>query len=614
MAKYRITDPATGRTMTVSGEAPPTPEDIDYLFSQVEAPAASTVPEAPVVPPEAPTPSAVGVFNELVAGAARPLASLVDVVASPYQAFRVYVQGKPQQSVRSMIGERGQFAGPGLATDIAAATGELSTMGLGFTTAARGLAASLLDDAQRYGESAARGILRQFGQATPAQDLLAATAAAVGGETGGAVGETLAGEAGRQVGQAVGGIAVPVGAAPILNRLNHSVDSLIRKAAPDSKEIKGAARLLYQQIEDLGIVFNEAATKKLVTRLQSVASEEDLSGLRRDNPVSGQYRVVMDILAKEGDFTGTEYSMLDKASSTFRDIASTKQGEDAGRIARKLAEQIDDFLMTVSPNDLAYYKGQGDAPGTQIALPGLAPVVGSSLPNSDVAEVGKTLINARGLWRRANAASAIEQAIEEARVASLGIGRTGADFDKELGNSMRKMLMEHPNKFTESERAKIESALKGGRLRNVFEVLSGFGIKSNDYVMASLLGMGAGMVARDNVSDAAAFGVAAVVGTKAFSVAMNKIVSNMFRTDVKMMQASIAAGPNARAQVRAYMDSTPVGQRDPKKLGALLVKSGVDLSDITALPTQASPFIADSVTFATALRTAIEEENSQTEQ
>ena len=270
--------------------------------------------------------------------------------------------------------------------------------------------------------------------------------------------------------------------------------------------------------------------------------------------------------------------------------------------------------MTVSPNDLAYYKGQAGAPGTQVALPGLAPVVGSDLPSSDVAEVGKALINARGLWRRANAASAIEGAIEEARLDSLGIGRTGVDFDTALGNSMRKMLKEQPNKFTSTERAKIESALKGGRLRNVFEVLSGFGIKSNDYVMASLLGMGAGMVARDNISDAAAFGVAAVAGTKAFSVGMNKIVSNMFRTDVKMMQSSIAAGPNARAQVRAYMDSTPPSQRDPKKLGTLLVQSGVDLSDIAALPTQASPFIADSVAFATALRTAIEEENSQTEE
>lgn len=610
MAKYRITDPSTGRTMTVSGDAPPSPEDIDYLFSQAPPPASANIPEAPVVPPEAPTPSATGLVNELVAGAARPLASLVDIAASPYQAFRVYVQGKPQQSVRSMIGERGQFAGPGLATDIAASTGEFASMGLSMTSAARGLAANLLDDAMKYGESAARGVLRQFGQATPAQDILAATTGAIGTETGGAVGEAVGGATGRQVGQAVGGFGVPVGAAPILNRLNNSVDSLLRKAAPTAQEIKGAGRLLYQQIEDLGIVFNEQSTNRLVGTLQQVAAKEDLSGLRRDSPVSGQYRVVMNMLAKDGDFTGTQYSMLDKASSTFRDIANTKQGEDAGRIASRLAEQIDNFLMEVSPKDLAYFKGQTEA-GTQIALPGLAPIVDSGLPVGDVAEVGKTLVNARGLWRRASAAGTIEAAIERARVASLGIGRSGADYDKELGNSLRQMLLENPNKFNATERKKVEAALSGGRVRNVFEVLSQFGIKSNDYIMASLLGMGAGMVARDNVSDAAAFGVAAVAGTKAFSVAMGQVVSKMFKTDVNMMKAAVSAGPNARAQVRNYMANVPAAERSPKQLGTLLVSSGADLSQLEGLPTQASSFLADSVAFAVALRTLVEEEQEQ---
>jgi len=409
------------------------------------------------------------------------------------------------------------------------------------------------------------------------------------------------------VGQTIGGFGVPIGAAPILNRLGNSVDALIKNTAPTAQEIKGAGRMLYQQIEDLGIVFNESSTSRLVGSLQRVAAEADLSGLRRDNPVSGQYKVVMNMLAKDGDFTGIQYSMLDKASSTFRDIANIEQGKDAGRIASKLAEQIDNFLMEVSPKDLAYFKGQ-QTPGTQISLPGLAPVVDSGLPSGDVAEVGKTLVNARGLWRRASAASTIEAAIERARVASLGIGRSGADYDKELGNSLRQMLLENPNKFNAGELKKIEAALKGGRVRNVFEVFSQFGIKSNDYVMASMLGMGAGMVARDNISDAAAFGVAAVAGTKAFSMAMNQVVSSMFRTDVNMMRAAVAAGPSARAQVRNYMANVPASRRDPKKLGTLLVSSGADLSQLEGLPTQASPFLADAVAFSVALRTAIEEE------
>ena len=608
MAKYRITDPTSGRTITVEGEAPPSPEDIQSLFSQLPS-TPTTVPPAPVVPPEAPSPSATALANEFVAGAARPLAELVDIAQSPYQVFRMAVLGKEPQSVRSIVGgQPGAYAGQGIASQIAGTAGELASYGINFTAATRGLTTRLLDDASRYGESALRGVLRQFGKTTPAQDLLSATTAATGMVTGGAMGEALGGQQGQQVGQAIGGAVFPIAAvgavrplasladaAPVLNRFNNTITSFINRSAPDSQEIKGAGRLLYKQIEDLGIVFNEQATSRLVNQLKQVAASEDLSGLRRDSPVSGQYRTVLDILERGGDFTGTEYSMLDKASSTFRDIASTKRGEDAGRIAARLAEQVDNFLMSVEPGDLAYYKNG------QV----------SSVSGPGIAEVGKTLVNARGLWRRANAAQAIETAVEEARIASLGIGRTGADYDAELANSLRKMLKEQSSRFSEGEKQQIETALKGGRVRKILEVLSKFGIQSNDYVMASLLGIGAGMAARDSISEAAAVGAAAVGGTKLLSMATQAAVSNLFRNDVKLMQASIAAGPNAQAQVRAYLNNTPVGQRDPKKLAAIFVSSGADLSGISEMPARFSPFLSDSVAFATALRTAIEEENTQ---
>lgn len=616
MANYKITDPTTGRTITVSGEEPPTPEDVESLFAQAAPPPqAAVVPPAPQMPGPTPMPSALSVANEAIAGAARPLAEMVDILQSPYQVFRMSVLGKEPQSVRSVVGgERGQYAGPGLISDIAASAGEMATMALSTTAAARGVGAMLLDDAMRYGESAARGILRAFGESTPAQDLLASTASAAGTETLGSLGEAIGGTAGRQLGAGVGGVAFPLGVSPLLNRMTSSVDSLIMKNAPDAKAIRGASRLLYQQIEDLGIVFGEKATAKLVKQLEEVATKEDLSGLRRDNPVSGQYRIVRDMLSQEGGFTGTQYSMLDKASSTFRDIAKTKKGEDAGRIAGQLADEIDGFLINVTPNDLAYYRGQQGTPGTGLAPTGLTPVMQSGAPATELESVGKTLLNARGLWRRANSARLIEGAVEEARIASLGIGRSSADFDTAIASNMRKMLLENPSSFSAREKTLIEDALKGGRLRNTVEVLSQFGIKSNDYVMASLLGIGSGMVARDNISDAAAFGAAAVAGTKAFSMLTQSIVSKMFKSDIKLMQASIAAGANARAQVKAYLEGTPSAQRDPKKLAALLVTSGADLSDIAAMPAKYSPFLSDAVVFASALRTALEEEKAKIEQ
>ena len=593
MAKYRITDPQSGRSITVSGDQPPSQEKSKALLAQA-LPPESVVPSAPSVPATPPSPSALGLANEFIAGAARPLASMVDIAQSPYQAFRLYVQGKPVQSVRARIGERGAFAGPGLATDIAASSGELASTGISFTTGARALAANLLDDASRFGESAARGVLRQLGQSTPAKDVLAAVTGATGMEAGGSFGEAVGGANGRAVGELAGGFAIPLGAAPILSRLNGSVDNLLQKAAPDAKALRGAGRLLYQQIEDLGMVFNESATKKIVTSLQDVATKGELSGFSRDSPVAAQYRVAMDILDRPGPFTGTSYSMLDKASASFRDVAF-KNKDNAGRIAGKLAGAIDDFLVAVEPSDLAYYRGAQTAQGSA-----LAPVNQATLPNEDVAEVGKTLLNARGLWRRASAAQTIENAFKEANINALGPG--AAEYDKSLAQSMRKMLTEEPSKFSREEMETITNALTGGSTRKTLEMLHRFGVVSDNYVLGSLMVAGGSMAARDSISDATAFTTGALLAAKTAMELNKKVVSNMFRTDVNMMKASIAAGPNARMQTRTYMSRVPAGKRKPAELAALLMSSGADLTSLEGIALGKSPFVADSLAFARALQ------------
>lgn len=68
-------------------------------------------------------------LGEAVSALSRPMASFIDIVTAPGQA--VVREGfrelgfEPPPTLRSLVAERGEFAGPGVATDIVAGSGEV---------------------------------------------------------------------------------------------------------------------------------------------------------------------------------------------------------------------------------------------------------------------------------------------------------------------------------------------------------------------------------------------------------------------------------------------------------------------------------------------------------
>lgn len=584
MAEFTITDAKTGKSLTVVGDVPPTPADIDALFAQQAQRA--NVPAAPAMPPPSASPSVGALANEVVAGAARNIAGMGDIITSPFQALMLSL-GKPVPSLESMVTPRGAFAGRGTAGEAAASVGEMSVAGLSAATGFRSAVTTLLDDASRYGESAFRGVLRQLGSSTPVDDTLAAVSGAIGSAGGKAAGEAVAGPTGGRVGEAVGGMFSPAALVPAIRRATRQLEPLVREAAPSTQELRGASSALYKQIEDMGIVFSESATQRVAKELEGIATKEGLTDLRGESALAGQYRKARDMLTAKGPYTGTTFGVMDKIRASFNDIA--KGTDNEARIARRLAEAVDNKLMSpdadVDPTaDFSNLLGDG-SPFTPELKRSVAP----------------TLSTARALWRRAKTGELVEDAIKDAQVASMGRG--GQEYETALLNNFRNLLR-NPSSDTplsESEKKLIADAIKGGGIRRTLEVLQKFGVKSDDYVKTMVMGTVAGSIASGaSVTPSVLGGVAAAVSAKALSEVAGAIASRMLRTDANTLSAMIKAGPNAQAIARIYMSKVPAEMRSATELSALFKASGADLSKLEKLPMYKSPLISDAVALTTA--------------
>lgn len=608
MPIFKITDPKTGRSIRVEGAVPPAPADIDRLFAQ--APAAVPPPQQTTQSQTAPPPAMnkpLALLNETLTGFNRSVAGVADFAMSPYRAYKE-LTGDPVPTLESLVPRKGVYAGEGLGTNIASTTGELLPMAMTIPVAARYAVTNLLDDAARYGESAWRGILRQVGGSTPVDDVLATFTSAVGAQTAGTVAAKVGGEEYRKTGEMVGGVFLPMSLAPVLNRLTRLVEPLVREAAPTVTELKGASRVLYKQVEDLGIIYSEQATQRIAKDLEDIAVSESLTNFRGETALATQYTKIRNVLTQPGEFNGTTFSVLDKARAAFKDVGAGTDNE--ARIARMMSEKIDDWLLSTSADDVA---GFSNYSGAQQALPG--PASFSALPVAEKDSVRVTLSTARSLWRRAKAGELVEGTIKDATLASLG--GQGQPFEKVVVENLRNLLRNEKTAltFSKEERAQIAETIKGGGLRNQLELLTKVGVKSADLIKGTLMGLTGAALFSPAPLNAAAVGAGGLLaGGAVLSKAAQTIATRILKTDVHTLDAFIKAGPNAQEITRIYMSRVPIKDRKAAELSALFKVNGADLSKLAALPMAKSPIISDAIAFAQAWSQAEAEEAAQTKQ
>lgn len=290
MATYRVTDPETGRTLKITGDSPPTEQELVELFghnnSQSKLAGGINALGSHVT-------KNLDVAGEVAAGVNRSAIGMADTLGSAANMAYGGIKGlgtlatggslndavsatqeRPIPSLRDSQmmqdnGIEGGFMGEGRGRDAVRAGSEILPAALGGMSAVRFAAQSLPQGMDKL-DTVGQGILRQFGKTRPADDVAGAVGLGVGGE----VGDMVGGDTGRMVGEMAGGLAyAPVRAgiaspkpqtrqvADQVSASRYGTESAGKQADPNTRTGMTADPLATRAINS-GITPNSVATVK----------------------------------------------------------------------------------------------------------------------------------------------------------------------------------------------------------------------------------------------------------------------------------------------------------------------------------------------------------------
>jgi len=484
-----------------------------------------------------PMPVALGM--EFVSAVNRGAVNILDVAISPLRALTISHSADPfsTESMRQAIGQKGSFAGQGLGTDIAAASGQLT-----FDTAVggavfRGLSQTI-NQLGKVSPTALDNILETLGKTTFADDVAMGFSAGVGGELAANIEkETL--ETSGSVGRLVGQITSPMGWVAGVNLIQNAAKRYLTQATPNLNQIKGASTALYQKLDEAGIVASEGDTARLI------ASLEDKMGTDNVSTESG-LNTYLNRLIKAAKENTLSFSLLDTIRSDIRSLGKNPQGKE-GVLSKEYVDIIDDMILSIKPGNPGALNGQ---------------------------DVQSAISSARQLWRKYKAAEVINDAFEQARI-NTAVDKT--DYVKNLRAQLKPLISKDKyNTFTKEQRKMIEKVASGGRLENAFSLLSSLGIKSDDYGKVMFYGMLGTTLAGGSFQAAGAAAGTIALGATTISRASNAISNSIMKRNANAMKAYISAGNNAEKIAKIYLQSTKPKDRNPQELAALLLSKSVD--------------------------------------
>ena len=522
-----------------------------------------------------PMPAALGM--EFVSAVNRGAVNILDIAISPLRALTINHPYDPfsTEDMRQRIGKKGAFAGQGLGTDIAAASGQLT-----FDTAVggavfRGLSQTI-NQLGKTSPTALDNILENLGKTTFADDVAMGFSAGVGGELASNIEkETIetSGNIGRLIGQVVSPMAWVTG----VNVIQGAAKRYLAQATPNLNQIKGASTALYQKLDEAGIVASEGDTARLLSALENKMSVDNVS-------TESGLNTYLNRLIKAAKDNTLSFSLLDTIRSDIRSLGRNPQGKE-GVLSKEYVDIIDDMILSIKPGN----------PG---ALDGK--------------DVQSAISSARQLWRKYKAAETIDDAFEQARI-NTAVDKT--DYVTNLRAALKPLITKDKyNTFTKEQRKMIEQVASGGRIENALSLLSSLGIKSDDYGKAMLYG-GVGSLFATGTMQAT---VPIAIGTMAVGRAANTAANSIMKRNANAMRAYMSAGNNAEKIAKIYLQSTKPKDRNPQELAALLVAKSVDefsiLRGLEGSNIKKLPVVSDALALSLVLSRVKEKEQQQEQQ
>jgi hypothetical protein len=514
------------------------------------------------------TPSLRNYAMEAVTGANRAGASAFDIATSPLQLM-ANVAGFDVPTLRSTIPERGEFAGPGIVTDVLGAGGELGISSLTAGGFSRAVSQSL-DDLVRMGadETTLMNVFREMGRTTPTQDVILGSISGAGGEIAEVAGIDFLGEDAAQASEFTGQVISPVAwmatTKTIQNAarsvLESSINSGIRNNAPTVERLRGAGQVLYHRLDDAGLMADEGRSNRLISIIDSFIQDETIDS------ALPQLNNRLRVLRNQAETGEVSFAYIDRIRSHLQRISS---GEDVqATLAGDFVDSLDVFISGLKPTNTSALRGQ------------------------DIQDV---IRDARALWRRASVNDTMSNVFRRASIKSEGGGQPFETVLKReitsLLNNKKKMTF-----FTSEEAELIRQVNKGeGGMESFLNLVSRAAPNSEDWVKAIIFGSVGGLF-NPVTRNASAAGLAYVTVTEG----ARKAASNIYGKNANYMRQVLRAGPNAMEITRSYMRNTPVSRRRPGELTSLYLANDADLSSLRDTGIAETRLVSDAVALAIA--------------
>lgn len=505
-------------------------------------------------------------LGETVTALSRPMASFIDIVTAPAQA--VVREGfrelgfEPPPTLRSMIAERGEFAGPGVATDIIAGSGEVVSYALTGGQPTR-VVANMLSHSLKNGTL--KNVLELMGSGRPIDDLAFGAYGGIGGELFAEGGDALfqgLPEEVKDVFRISGQVISPIAVSKLINNIaNYATTNLLQATAPNSKQLKGVANSIYTLLDDLNVGLSRSAGSSLSENLKNFRESQLITG-----KTGNQYKQRierLESLASEGRLTFRE---LDAYRSEFSadSVSGGRDGLIAGRLVRVLDDAMDN--MTVEP----LWKRLGRQ-ATQEEL-----AIDKEL-GPDVQDLIRT---ARSAWRRGTLVEQIDTVFENAKRQADARAHEGVKFEYLLRKDMADFVKNAGTNIvlTQSEKRIIDDFINGGTVENFFGFLGGLGVSSTNIANAAIISAGAGAGAAMFTGQTLSGSGAVAAATYSTLRGMEYLSRIALNRNAQLMRKFIQAGPDGMQVAKDYMRFTPRADRDEVELAALLKRNTLDVS------------------------------------
>jgi hypothetical protein len=597
MPTYQVTDPTTGKKLRLTGDSPPTEQELEQIFSSVAPQTAISQPVEQGKPRFGGIPVDSEKLSREMTHEAKPMtttaaernlpelgqsgllsgedklkiaaiAPVLVTTTNPQEISQIIRSNFPnvgqQQDekgnellVNQKTGARAIINKPGISQlDI------LQALGIGAaylpSSGASGLAASV------PGKIAASGLAA------------GATETAIQGAQKAAGGEFNPEQVAASTAFGAGGEAIGLGARAA--RETRKVNRLTRQAAPSVQDLRQQANQVYQQIDNSGAMVSGQSMNRLRTELLNAAARRGFrqgmaeEAAARLYPKSSALRNIIDRM--EGAQTITDLEQLRRAA---QDAAQTLDRADAG-IARQFVSVIDDFVENLTPQNLT--RGQNVAP---------------------------LLRNARDLWSRSRKSELIQNALRVAEDQASGFEN---GIRVQLRSILKRIDTGKLKGFTQDEIDALRQVTRGTTPANFFKFLGKFGIseKQATSMLGASMGIGGGAAVGGALGGPGGSAAGAIL-VPGIGQVSKKLAQFLTRRNAQFADSVIRAGNNSRQVITSYLRNVPSNQRSVQDLGQLLLRTNVNAPQL-ARYAQGNQLIRNAILYA-GLMQAKQAENIQ---